>query len=307
MTALRPGARRAGALAFVALAVAGVTNMAGVPSGPNPGLAGDRYRAGEPVSLRSELTGAAASRAAERALGHARALGIPTGTRARAARVVDRFAGTMLDEVVTTDAAGRRLGIFRLEGTGRIVMAVRLGWRERAARRVDAAGARSRAARIAAAAGLHPDGPGAVGTTAEGGWRVSWLRRLDGVPVVGDGMTVTLFADGTLHAVAVAERPLAEAPATTLERAAAERIAWEHLGVLLGTSRTQARIVDAHLAWVAPNDTFEAAAPDAPGPVLHLAWVVEARTAGSLAERLRALELYLDAGDGGLIGGDLLR
>ncbi len=163
MTALRPGARRAGALAFVALAVAGVTIMAGAPSGPNPGLAGDRYRAGEPASLRITLPETAASRVVAHALGYARALGIPTGTRTRAARVVDRFAGATLDEVVTTDAAGRRLGILRLDGAGRITMAVRLGWREPADRRVDAAAARSRATRIAAAAGLRPDGPALVG------------------------------------------------------------------------------------------------------------------------------------------------
>ena len=32
------------------------------------------------------------------------------------------------------------------------------------------------------------------------------------------------------------------------------------------------------LGWVAPNDAFEATAPDAPDATLRLAWVVEART-----------------------------
>ncbi len=136
---------------------------------------------------------------------------------------------------------------------------------------------------------------------------MTWPRRHDGIPALGDGTTVTLFADGTLHAAAVAERPRAEAPVRTLERATVERLARVRLDTLLGASRAQARIVDAHLAWVAPNDTFDAEAPDAPDPLLRLAWVVEARTFGALAGRLRALELYLDAGDGGLIGGDLLR
>jgi hypothetical protein len=55
------------------------------------------------------------------------------------------------------------------------------------------------------------------------------------------------------------------------------------------------------------NDTFGAAAPDAPDPVLRLAWVTRAWTSPEQADQLRALELYLDAGDGRLLGGDVLR
>ena len=127
------------------------------------------------------------------------------------------------------------------------------------------------------------------------------------MPVAGDGNSVTLFGDGALHAVAHRERSLAAAPATTLEVAAAQRIARERLVALLGPANVDARVVRTHLSWVAPNDTFDGQAPDAPDPVLRLAWVVEVRTVAPLADRIQALELYLDAGDGTLLGGDLLR
>jgi hypothetical protein len=307
MTALRTGARRVGVLLPVALAVAAAGLLAGGPSGPDAGAAGDRYRAGERASERVALPEPAAARARERALAHARALGVPTGVAARAARVVDRFAGTTFDEIVTTDSRGRRLGIIRVDARGRLAMAVRLGWRDPGRGRIDAAAARARAAALATAAGLPARGSPLVGSTADSGWRVSWLRIVDGVPAIGDGTTVSLFADGTFHAAATQERALAAAPARLIERNAAEGIARERLASLLGPSADEARIAGLRLAWVAPNDTFDAAAPDAPDPVLRLAWVVEVRTATPLAERLRALELYLDAGDGSLLGGDLLR
>ena len=58
-------------------------------------------------------------------------------------------------------------------------------------------------------------------------------------------------------------------------------------------------------AWVAPNDTWDPARPDAPDGTLRLAWIVRLQSTGSLAERMRMLEFWLDAGDGALIGGDI--
>ncbi len=300
-------ARRAGVLLPLALAVAAAALLVGGPSGPDAGVAGDRYRAGEAATERTLLAGDDAARARARGLTHARALGLPVGAATEAARVEDRFAGTVLDEVVTTDARGRRLGIVRTDAAGRLASAVRLGWKASTGARVEAAGAVARASALAVAAGLPRGGAPAATPTADGGWRVSWGRVADGIPVLGDGTGVTLFADGSFHAAARRERALAPAPAVPLTRPAAEQIARERLGDILGAERGNARLVGARLAWVAPNGTFDSSAPDAPDPVLRLAWVVEARTSGPLAEQIQALELYLDADDGALIGGDLLR
>jgi len=308
MTALRLNARRAGVVMPVALAVAGMAFLAGGPAGPEAGAAGDRYRAGEPAVESRALPADDVATVQARGLAHARALGLPTGSRARAARLVDRFEGRALDEVVIRDGAGTRLAIVRMRPGGRLVVAVRLGWQARAGAAIDAGRAAAHAAAAARAAGLAVGGPPMVARDVDGGWRATWGRTVDGIAVLGDGASVTLFADGTLHAVAERQRALAPEPAVVLRHDTAEQLAREQLTMLLGeVDAEQATIVGLDLAWVAPNDTFDSAAPDAPDPVLRLAWVARARTLGALVERLRALELYLDAGDGTLLGGDLLR
>lgn len=307
MHALVRGTRRVRRGAPLALAIAGAALLLGGPGGPDPGGAVDRYRAGESVVVRSVVPAREAVDVRRRGIARARALGLPIGAATRVSRVVDRFFGSVVDEVVTLDERGHRLGIVRMGRDGRLAMAVRLGWRAPAGRRISESNARARATTLAAAAGLTPDGPPTVTPATDGGWRVAWQRAVGGVPVVGDGSTVTLFGDGTLHAAARRERSLAAAPAATLEVAAAERIARERLVGLLGRASVDARITRTRLSWVAPNDTFDGQAPDAPDPVLQLAWVVEVRTVAPLADRLLALELYLDAGDGNLLGGDLLR
>ena len=307
MHVFRPAAPRARLLVPLALAAAGAALLVGSPGGPAPGGAGDRYRAGEPATERTVVPASLATGVIRRGLAQARALGVPSGTGTSVARVSDRFSGTVVDEVVTTDVRGRRLGIVRMDRSGRLASAVRLGWRASATRRIDPASARAIGVMLAARSGITGSGTPVVTASTDGGWRIAWGRRVDGVPVVGDGSIVTLFGDGTFHAAALRERRLAEAPAAVLAAPAAARIARERLGTLLGAARGQARIVGSRLAWIAPNDTFDATAPDSPDPVLRLAWVVEVRTAAPLADRLRALELYLDAGDGSLLGGDLLR
>ena len=74
-----------------------------------------------------------------------------------------------------------------------------------------------------------------------------------------------------------------------------------------GSRSGQVAISAVALGWIAPNDAFEPTAPDAPDATLRLAWVVEARTQGDLSDGLRAVKLFLDAGSGALLGGDVLR
>jgi hypothetical protein len=308
MTPIRHRARRAGAIVPLALAAAGLALLAGGPAGPGPGAAGDRYRAGE-AAIERRATGEAEARAARaRAIERAAAVGLPTGPRIEAARLTDRFAGVELDEVVVADEKGRARAIVRMRPDGRVTLAVRIGWRERGERLIGAATAAELAAGHARALGLAPGGTPTMSPDVDEGWRASWGRTVDGVPVLGDGTTVTLFADGAFHAAAERERPLAPMPPAVLGRADATRLAAERLAGLLGpTDAGASTLVGLDLAWVAPNDTFDGARPDAPDPVVRLAWVARYRTADALAERLRALELYLDAGDGSLLGGDLLR
>ncbi len=244
-----------------------------------------------------------------RATGHERNLGLVTPARRTVQRVVDRRETRTYVEVTDLDGRGRPLAVLRYGTDGQLGAAVRLGWVVGRGRPLGtAAEAEAAGIRLVRAVGTEPAGPPQATRWSGGGWTVAWPRVADGIPVPGDGLRVQLWADGSFHALASSERPLAARPAATRARAEAEAAVGRLLDRWIPVgSRAATRIVDAALAWVAPNDTFEAARPDAPGDVLRLAWVVRVQTGGSLAGALRGLEVAIDAGDGSLLGGDVLR
>ncbi len=295
------GARRARLLA--PLGIAGALLLLGAGRAP----AADRFVAGQVGVARAPLASGDADRFTARARADAAALGLPAAVRATAARVTNRFRATSYVEVAGLGARGERVSLSRYGTDGRLVTAIGLGWRT-PARPIPAASATERARAVARSAGMTVDGSPVLARTADSGFSLEWPRRVDGVQVPGDGVRVVLWADGTLHSVTMQERPLAAAPTARIEQAEAERRARAHLaGWLAPADRPAARITGAVLAWIAPNDMFAAARPDAPGPVLRLAWVVSVAADGTLSQRWRALEIHLDAGDGALLGGDILR
>ena len=159
---------------------------------------------------------------------------------------------------------------------------------------------------MARLAGLAPQGVPAVRpSTGAGGWAISWARRVAGVPVRGDGLRLALWPDGSFHGLVSSEQVLAPPPAATLPRPTAIVAADRALDRSLSGSRSDLVVAAADLAWIAPNDTFGPRAGDAPAATLRLAWVVRYEPRGALADRLRAVELWIDAGDGSLLGGDL--
>jgi hypothetical protein len=130
---------------------------------------------------------------------------------------------------------------------------------------------------------------------------------VDGVPVPGDGLRIQLWPDGSVHGLTRSERALADRPAAALDAVRARSIAEAQLGTWFrGGVGGGMTIAGLGLAWVPPNDTFAPAGPDAPDSVLRLAWVVRATASGQLTDTLRALEIYVDAGSGAVIGGDIL-
>lgn len=300
--------RRRGRLA-AAVAVAGAAIAVGFPGGAQPGDAADRYVAGGPAVERRAADPGRAAAALAAARGFRSPLGLPEPAASRVEHVVDRFAGTAYDEVIATDAEGRALHLQRIDDRGRLVAAVAFGWEAARGRSLaDARAAGARARQLAADLGLAVAGAPDVDRLPEGaGWTASWSRVVDGIPVPGDGVRIDLWADGRTHAVVATERALAPRPEAVLDEAAARDLASASLAELLGDRRDEVTIRELALRWVPPNDAFDPAGPDAPGSTLRLAWVAEARTGGGLAESLRAVRLYLDAGTGALIGGDVLR
>ncbi len=267
-----------------------------------PGTARDTFVAGQRGIAAVSLADADARVATDRAVRVARALGLPDGARRSAVRLADRFEGGTVDEVTTFDIAGRPIAIERFGADGSLRTAVRLGWS-------DATGAllperaEALATRLLAAADLRVEGIAETRRDASGnGWSVTWRRSVDGVPVRGDGTWVRLWADGSLHSLARVETPLAEAPSVRLEASDALRIARRQLD---GWKMTEASIARPVLVWIGPNDLFEPTRPDAIDGPRRLAWTVRATPMADTAD-IRAIELYIDAGNGSILGGDVL-
>jgi hypothetical protein len=288
-------------LPLVALAGLGVAAV-GVPSsqGGDPFVAGGRST--RPLDLSISQ--------AERARAHGRqlaaALGLP-GVSQRVERLDDRFEHRTYDEVTSLDAAGHELAIARFETDGTVAMALVLGWQPRQGTPVGRATAEARGTDIVRAVGLEVAGrPSVLASSGSGGWSISWQRVVGGAPVRGDGIRVALWVDGSFHGLSRAQRPLAEAPAHPIAARVARTTAEAWAAARYGVAAADVRVSAVEPAWVAPNGAFDPKGPDAPAETLRLAWVVRFEPHGSLAGRFRSIEAWLDAGDGSLLGGDVI-
>lgn len=269
--------------------------------GSDPFVAGGRST--RPVAAAASQSDRALARAAE----VSKALGLPGVTR-RTERLDDRFEHRIYDEVTSFDARGREVAVARFDTDGRVLMAINLGWQRGRGAAVAAGAAERHAARFVAGAGLRVAGrPTTNRSAGAGGWAVTWPRVVDGVPVPGDGMRVLLWTDGSFHGLSRQERQLAAAPAAPIPADAARAAAEAQLRERFGAAGPDdLSLVATERAWVAPNDTWDSARPDAPEAVLQLAWVVRFEAHGPLAERIRLIEFWIDAGDGSVLGGDLV-
>lgn len=262
------------------------------------------FVAGEPSTRQLSLPPSASARALTRATAIGRALGLPAGAMS-VRRIEDRLEHATYDEVTTSDAAGQSTSVVTLGAEGRLRAAVVLGLHPSSAE-ADPATAVSRASGIARAADLATAGRPIVDRSAgAGGWLVTWPRIVDGAPVRGDGTRVALWVDATFHSASTSEHPLAPAPSTAASSVVATQTADAFVRSRFGSAASSLAASGATLAWVAPNDTWDAARPDAPDATAQLAWIVEYRATGSLAERLVAIEVWLDAGTLEVIGGDV--
>ncbi|HEU4571406.1 MAG TPA: hypothetical protein VFR93_01870 [Candidatus Limnocylindrales bacterium] len=287
------------ATAAVIVATASIATTS-IATASNPFVAGERSVRGLP------LAADASARAIARATVLGRSLGLPPGI-ARAERYDDRFEHATYDEVTTSDAAGHPLSLVRLDLEGRLRLGVAVGLHEPRATVTEGQAANA-AARLARSAGIDLAGsPDVARSQAAGGWLVSWPRLAAGAPVRGDGTRVALWADGSLHSIGTSEHPLTPAPAAIVSEAAARAAAGRFVAGRFGVDAGSLAAAGASLVWIAPNDTWDPSLPDAPDAVERLAWVVEYRATGALADRLTAIEVWLDAGSLAVLGGDVAR
>lgn len=293
---LRSRRLRLPALAILGLLFVGV----GGGQAADPFIAGGRSTRALPAAADD------VARATARGREVAAALGLP-GVSQRVERLDDRFEHRTYDEVTSVDASGREVAITRLELDGSVAMALALGWHPSGGRVIDGPAAAQRADALARAAGHEPAGRPDVRTSAGGGgWSIAWQRTVDGVVVRGDGLRIALWSDGTFHGLNRTERPMAAAPGRQINAADARTAATAIIAARAGGSAGDLRVVAVERVWLAPNDSFGGARLDAPAEILRLAWAVRLDASGALAERVRSVEVWLDAGDGSLLGGDVI-
>jgi hypothetical protein len=269
-----------------------------------------RWAAGERAIVTSAPDADLAAAIDFRVAGFEHALGLSGVAGRRLAVVEDHFQQRRVDEVTYLDQRGRPIGLVRLAPDGRLVAAVRLGYRDAFALGVlDAAAAVSQAGSLANALGLTPPATTPTVRPMMNGalWSVSWPRVVAGVAVDGDGLTVRLWRSGDLHSVTVGERPL-DQPQSTISAEHARTALDDLLPSIVSVERRSDGIVGSPvLRWVAANDRFRPSGADAPAGTLRLAYVFEMRFAGPSAELVRSVTFWIDAETAELIGGDVLQ
>jgi hypothetical protein len=106
--------------------------------------------------------------------------------------------------------------------------------------------------------------------------------------------------------VASVQHDLAPAPVRKLDQAAATSTVSRQLDTWFAGKESAAGIQGMDLEWVAPNAAFDPSKLDAPPAPYRLAWVANVKPSGPASQSVRLITLYIDAGDGTVIGGDVV-
>jgi hypothetical protein len=236
------------------------------------------------------------------------ALGFPVGSGRGGRHVVDRAHGDQYDAVAETDASGGMLSEVRFGATGRLEVAVRLDRAGSADRGITGARAAILARRSLAALAQTPAGVEAVASdVVQGGWQVHWVRAQRGVAVRGDETRVHVRADGSIGSVTSVEHELAAEPWQRLGRDAALRVVGAQGDGWFAGTDSGYRIESATVEWVGPNGLFDPTVPMTTSSPYRLAWVVNVRPTGPAALSVAVITVFVDAGDGSVIGGDVVQ
>ncbi len=235
------------------------------------------------------------------------ALGFPVGAGRSGKHVQDGFQHAEYDEIDELDAAGRPISMTQLDKSGRVISAVRFDAMAHPASRISRDAALETARKGATAAGVT-----VVGTTfadvdpATDGWTVRWSRAQDGIAVRGDETRVQVRPDGHIQSLARTEHQLAAAPARQIKAEDARRRVADKADGWFTANGSSYTIESMDLEWVGPNGAFDPTKSIDPQPVYSLAWVANVKPSGDASRYMWLVTVYIDAGDGSVIGGDFV-
>jgi hypothetical protein len=234
-------------------------------------------------------------------------LSFPPGSRRLGRHVRDGFQNLEYDEIEELDAAGRPMSLTQFDGSGRLVTAVRFDRPGLSGTRTTADSATKTAQRTLGQLGVPTAGrPQAEADAVDGGWDVHWDRVVNGRAVRGDETRVRLRSDGRIGSLAVVEHKLAAAPARPIAAADARSIAIRQVDQWFGSAGIDYTISTGELQWVGPNGAFDTRKANEAGAPYRLAWVANVKPKGESSEYVRLVTLFIDSGDGSIIGGDVV-
>jgi hypothetical protein len=233
--------------------------------------------------------------------------GFPVGVKKVGRHVHDASQNSDYDEVSEVGSNGQPLALTQFDGSGRLTTAVRFDAIASPKVRTTGDAATKAAQRGLALSGLTVMGQARTDSNAvDGGWDVQWARAAEGTTVRGDETRVHLWADGRIQTVARVEHQLAPAPTRRLSQPDARVIVDRQLDQWSGKGGVRYTVTDMALEWVGPNAAFDASKLNAAPTPYRLSWVVNVKPSAEAADYIRLITLYVDAGDGSVIGGDVV-
>jgi len=235
------------------------------------------------------------------------ALGFPVGIKRSGRHVQDGGRKVAYDEVSEVDSSDQPIALTQFDGSGRLLAAVRFDSPSTLAVRATQGTAASSAQRGLTASGVSVSGhPRVDADSASGRWNVHWDRTQGGFRVRGDETRVHVWQDGRIQSVASVQHDLAPVPAREVDQSTATSTVSRQLDTWFAGKESAVGIQGMDLEWVEPNAAFDSSKLGMAGGPDRLAWVANFKPSGPASQSVSLITLYIDAGDGTLIGGDVV-
>jgi hypothetical protein len=286
---------------------AGQSTAAGTTAGAVDAAQVQAARLGQPVTTETVLYADSSPDVFARAGSVRDAFGFPAGVKRTGRHVHDGYQGSDYDEVSEADGAGRSVSMIQLDGSGRVRAAIRFDPDTDGFSRTTSDEAARSADRGLTATGIRPRGQAITEANANsGGWDVHWPRMEGGYAVRSDEIRVHVRHDGRIGSVARVEHELAAAPARRLSQDEAHQVVNRQMDAWFAGRGSGYEVQGMDLQWVEANAAFDPTKISAASGPYRLAWVANVKPSGTAAEYVRLITLYVDAGDGTVIGGDVV-
>jgi hypothetical protein len=261
------------------------------------------WRVGEAMSNPIALSKTQSDSASERATSLLKAAGVAVA-RTETSRGLDKTIGHVIDTTIAFDANGKRVAEVEYDNdAGRIWTLTRFtqDWGAQGSP-IDAVAAPAAASNVLNALGLtRPQvSPTISWDNGTGSWLVVWPRVVAGIPAPGDATSVWLDTTGRLRAASVLERPTFLVPESPISADAALSFAREFMDG--DPVAAQATLGTPHLEWRRPNNFLTPSNPAIASTPLQVVWAVGYEISLPDGRHSRGV-LWVDATDGGLIGG----